>query len=180
MRISKFLPILLIGFVFMTLNSVYASGLSCSSSADLGKTQMSDDGKGIYACLSDGSGGFISVPMATTEEITCPDGQVLKGTSKGRPACESVTCPAGQVLKGVSNGQPVCQMPFGGIYMTGANCNDNACRYANPMTGDCSCPSGFSASPVWEYVSASGIYADNNSACFASVHVVSLYQCVWK
>jgi hypothetical protein len=68
---------------------------------------------------------------------------------------------------------------YGGVYTIGQSCNDNACRYPNPYTGDCSCPNGYKAHIFWEYLSNSGVYADNNKSCINGnqLHVVKSFAC---
>ena len=67
----------------------------------------------------------------------------------------------------------------GGLYTLGANCNDAACRYPNPVTGTCTCPSGFHATKIWEFKSTDGTYADGNATCIANhtVHYVTIHEC---
>lgn len=66
----------------------------------------------------------------------------------------------------------------GGLYTVNFYA-DGACRYPNPLTGRCSCPSGFAASVSFEFYNGgcdNGYYADNGKYTI-NCGVVQ-YQCV--
>ncbi|MDD5587128.1 MAG: hypothetical protein PHY92_09295 [Alphaproteobacteria bacterium] len=108
----------------------------------LGETTMDGNNQNLIACLDDGSGTNTNVWKPMSPNIT-------------------FMCPAGQVLVGITDGKPTCSLAqFGGIFNTNM---DGSCRYANPLTGVCSCPSGFVAHSFGEWASPDcgiGAYAD--------------------
>lgn len=111
----------------------------------------------------------------------CGAGQFL--TYNGAYQCASVntpsipTCGATQVLT-ASNGQLSCvDAPdtnrFGGIYTMNM---DGTCRYGNPLTGACSCPSGFWASQFHEFFAGGCAYYQDDGS--HPVCGIVEFQCV--
>ncbi len=79
-------------------------GNGCSAS---GTTKLDNDHKNIVTCI----GG--KWKAMTSNDVTCPEGQVLKGLSNGAAVCASfdATCPAGSSVREIADGAPVCLTP---------------------------------------------------------------------
>jgi len=115
--------------------------------------------KGVPICRAEASAGSVTVP-------SCPSGQYLAGITSGTAVCRKdetsstatlnvQACPSGQVMTGIISGTAICTTPTartGGIY---ARIYNGGCM-ANPLTGGCSCPSGYSASRVMDFTVACG------------------------
>ena len=66
---------------------------------------------------------------------------------------------------------------FGGMFMRNLDANGNYvdCRYANPLTDNCSCPPGFTRYRVWEFMNVNGqFYRDNGTR----IGYVDMFQCM--
>ena len=115
--------------------------------------------------LDDGALGGVGcrVPNAETGACSCPAGATLIST---RVVSDNPQSMIGTKI-GICVRQTVTPSDFGGAYqMDDPVPNALACRAANPLTGACSCPSGFVASPI-------RVIADNGPHLFGS-HV---YTC---
>lgn len=115
--------------------------------AQLGQTTMDGDQKHIIACLLNDAGtSYVWKSMSAVTDIICP---------------------ANKVLVGINNGLPVCKQGFGGIFQT--HLCDGTCRIPNPLTGACSCPSGFNAKQIndWNGACSDGHYENLGMLQFA-------------
>ncbi|MFA6094375.1 MAG: hypothetical protein WC757_00595 [Candidatus Paceibacterota bacterium] len=83
----------------------------------------------------------------------------------------------GQVLTAVdANGNAQWRpQTFGGLYMKAGD--SNTCRYSNPLTGACSCPSGYAEYQFWEWVNGVG---DAYGSPAGFNNNVVMFQCIWK
>ena len=146
----KFLVLALIGFSFWALSSQAALaaaapppppllGQACSN---IGETKIDNDHKNIIACL-----------CATTANCGASD-------MKWKAMSDTLTgCAANQVMT-MKNGQASCVNGYGGSYMmsiAGTPMDGQIasmphtlkdCFMKNPLTGTCSCPTGFTAQVV--------------------------------
>ena len=131
-------------------------------------------------CPSDSIAGFDSSGKSTCvkngiKNFNCPEFQYVAGfDSNGNPNCKQLrgsSCPDGKYLSGFeSNGNPTCKnLPAGGgryqTYLcTSASPSgwipgdplNGGCRLANPKTGGCSCPDGFSPVHVNDFGAPQG------------------------
>jgi hypothetical protein len=70
---------------------------------------------------------------------------------------------------------------FGGIFMRNLDANGNYvdCRYANPLTNNCTCPSGFTRYRIWEFMNLNGtFYRDNDGSVNQHIGYVDMFQCM--
>ena len=67
---------------------------------------------------------------------------------------------------------------FGGIYM---QCDSGACRWPNPVTGECNCPAGYTSFRLWDWVTPGNphnFYTYGGSTGSVDCgQEVSMYQC---
>ena len=119
--------------------------------------------KGKVECivppLTTGCGGNSAIQRLTNGQASCISIE-SEGIGGGTSTPLSISCPSGKFLKGISNGNPICEAvkpAFGGIYNVARYPSGavKRCRYANPLTGRCSCPSGYTAKMFWEFANLS-------------------------
>lgn len=122
-------------------------------------TKGSSNLAGVFQ-LDDGALGGVGcrVPNAETGACTCPAGATLIST---RVVSDNPQSIIGTQI-GFCVKQTVTPSDFGGAYqMDDQVPNARGCRAANPLTGACSCPAGFIASPT-------RVIADNGPYLFGS------------
>jgi hypothetical protein len=70
---------------------------------------------------------------------------------------------------------------FGGIFMRNLDANGNYvdCRYANPLTDNCTCPPGFTRYRIWEFMDSYGrYYRDRVNGVDTHDGYVDMFQCM--
>ena len=111
---------------------------------------------------------FPPANIGTRPNVSCPSGSVLTWHGDHVDCADptpgvTVSCPAGQIMTGIANGQAVCvatpTQTYGGAYMLN---RDNSCRYPNPFTGDCSCPTSATAHQSFDFINGDGSTCPNS------------------
>ena len=178
------------GYSLQGDDGVSLSCVKTTTSVTCGATEVLTSDQGQFKCVTKadtvpacaagqfltGQGGKLACVGITATNC---NGRITQNWG-GYQYCSSITCSSEQMLS-MSDGYPYCaNLPnklerSGGLFMKGVNCDDNACRYANPQTGGCSCPAGYSAFQLWEFATGrgSGFYG----ACYFHGQV-SIWQCV--
>jgi hypothetical protein len=103
----------------------------------------------------------------------------LDGDSKNILACLKNNS-GGLVWKSMSAGGPPPGLIYqAGMYTTGGGCvGTNGCRWPNPLTGGCSCPSGYTPHQFWEFQSPSGNgYYKDGCNIYQNIFV-KIWQCL--
>ena len=119
--------------------------------------------------------GILGLKNAVIENLTVSTGTPVVG--QALIAQNIVTNAAGNVIGATVGWGNAGTSNFGGIYTSNLNTNLSfrSCRYANPYTNSCTCPTGYTPHQSWEwYIANTPAYADSGQ----NVGFVASYQCI--
>lgn len=144
---------------------------SCDSPVPSCPTGSAVTGNGIsWSCISAGGATPLS---CKADEASYWDGSAWKCRKVPPVSCPTMEtiywdgsawhCVNSKDLVSTGGGR-------GGIYMKGKSGSSSTCRFTNPLTNACSCPSGYTAYQFWDFWGKDSFYENSGS--------ITMYQCI--